>query len=171
MNCCWTSPVEDGPAIPTRFEYNMEKIHRKFLATQFLYSGVSNAILNGVALYLSNRTMQPLSWIDAAIDAFITCGFVSLLVTLPTAYFTRKAVQAGMPTMNTPGWLSRNKWLLWLELWFLAVIVMETVFAGIYGLTGLKTISFTMMLIFRFCWCGLLGGTLGALVGARFLTR
>ncbi|OQA87169.1 MAG: hypothetical protein BWY31_00881 [Lentisphaerae bacterium ADurb.Bin242] len=55
----------------------MEKIHRKFLITQFLCSGLGNAVLNGLAFTLGNRAMKLLSWPDAAVDAFITCGFVS----------------------------------------------------------------------------------------------
>ena len=150
----------------------MKKYHRSFLMTQFIYSGVSNAVLNGVALYLGNRAMKPLSWSDAASDAFLTCGFVSLLVTLPTAYFTGRARRAGLPHLPFVAWLCRlpeKKWKLWLFLWFVSAIVMETVFATLYGLAGFETLPFQFMLPFRIFWCGALGGIFGVLVGARYL--
>ena len=150
----------------------LQKVHSNFLKIQFAASGISNAFLNCLAFYIGNRSLQPVSHSAAAIDAFITCGFISLLVTFPTAYFTGKALKAGLPVMERNRWvywLPGKTWLLWLTLWLLAVVVMEMVFAGIYLLGGIEEITFFPMLLWRFCWCGLLGGTIGVLVGTRCL--
>lgn len=152
----------------------MEKFHRKFLKTQFLCSGISNAFLNALLFYLGNRETRPLSYLDAAIDAVISTGFISLLVTLPTAYFTGRTLRAGLPPMPPNRWmlkLPRNPWKLWLALWLPSAAAMEGVFAVIYLFNGFGSIAFPAALIFRFCWCGLLGGVLGVLVGARYLQK
>ena len=150
----------------------MEKFHKKFLRMQFICSGISNAVLNALAFYLGNRAMKPLAWPDVAVDAFITCGFVSLLVTLPTAYFTGKAIKAGLPLLPPVKWLNRlprKKWKLWLFLWFFSALIVVTILAAVYELGNITSIAFGTMLIARFAWCGLLGGVFGILVGARYL--
>ena len=147
---------------------------KKFLWTQFWIAGVSNALLNLFFGYLGNREMLPIGWWDAAVDVGMTCGFISLLVTLPTAWFTQKALKQGMPVQTTGRWLRwfpQNVFFLWLWLWLGATLGMEILTGIFYGLHGGAAVTFEVMLAWRFLWCGLLGGSLGVLVAARFLQR
>ena len=73
---------------------------RKHLRQQAINSGVSNAILNSLFLYLFHTDMGVITYESVLTDTFITCGFVACLVTWPTAFFTRKAVRAGLPPME-----------------------------------------------------------------------
>ncbi len=150
----------------------MENIHRHFLKIQFLSSGAGNAVLNSLFFWAGNREQNPLSFPAAAVDVFITCIFVTLLVTLPTVHFTRKALQAGMPLWEQKCRIDRlpgKRWALCLVLWLFSTVAMEAVIAGIYAANGWRPIGFHVLLLLKFLWCGLLGGSLGALVGAKYL--
>ncbi len=145
---------------------------RKHLCQQAINSGVSNAILNSLFLYLFNRDMGFIPYESTVADTLITCGFVTCLVTWPTSYFTRRAVRAGLPLIERNRLIDRlpKKWpLLWLALWLLSALVVELLTWLGFQLCGINEISFLPMLIVKFVSMGLLGGALGALVAARYL--
>lgn len=145
---------------------------RKHLRQQVINSGVSNAILNSLFLYLFHMDMGAIAYGSVFMDTFITCGFVTCLVTWPTSFFTRKAVRAGLPPMERIRLVDRlpKKWpLLWLTLWLLSALVVELLtWLGGKG-CGISEIAFLPMLIVKFVSMGLLGGGLGGLVAARYL--
>ncbi len=78
----------------------MQRAVRGFLWQQASYAAIANAVLNGLFFYLSNMRMEEIPLAGALVEALITCGFVTCLVTWPTSHFTRKAVKAGFPTME-----------------------------------------------------------------------
>jgi hypothetical protein len=145
---------------------------RKHLRQQVINSGVSNAILNSLFLYLFHTDMGVMTYESVFTDTLITCGFVACLVTWPTAFFTRKAVRAGLPPMERIRLIDRlpKKWpLLWLQLWLFSALVVELLMWLGFRICGISEISFLPMLIVKFVSMGLLGGALGALVAARYL--
>jgi len=145
---------------------------RKHLRQQAINSGVSNAILNSLFLYLFHMDMGVIAYESVFTDTLITCGFVACLVTWPTAFFTRKAVRAGLTPMERIRLIDHlpKQWpLLWLTLWLLSALVMELLtWLGFKG-CGISEIAFLPMLVVKFVSMGLLGGALGALVAARYL--
>ena len=145
---------------------------RKHLRQQAINSGVSNAILNSLFFYLFHMDMGVITYESVFTDTLITCGFVACLVTWPTAFFTRKAVRAGLPPMEKIPLIDRlpKKWpLLWLALWLLSALVVELLTWLGFKVCGINEIAFLPMLIVKFVSMGLLGGALGALVAARYL--
>lgn len=145
---------------------------RKHLRQQATNAGVSNAILNSLFFWLFNRDMGVIACESVFTDTLITCGFVACLVTWPTAFFTRKAVRAGLPPMERIRLIDRlpKKWpLLWLALWLLSAPVVELLTWLGFKACGISEIAFLPMLVVKFASMGLLGGALGALVAARYL--
>ncbi len=145
---------------------------RKHLRQQAINSGVSNAVLNSLFFYLIHRDGGAISYESVFTDTLITCGFVACLVTWPTAFFTRKAAEAGLPRLKKNSLIDRlpKPWpFLWLVLWFLSAVVMELLLWLGFKARGVQEISFLPMLVVKFVSMGLLGGLLGALVAARYL--
>ena len=150
----------------------MHQATRKHLRQQAINSGVSNAVLNSLFLYLFHMDMGVVTYESVFADTLITCGFVACLVTWPTAFFTRKAVTAGLPSMERIRLIDSlpAKWpLLWLTLWLLSALVVELLTYLCFKVCGISEIAFLPMLIVKFVSMGLLGGALGALVAARYL--
>jgi len=145
---------------------------RSYLRKQVIISGVSNAILNSLFFYLSNAEMGVITYEKVFSDTLITCGFVACLVTWPTYFFTRKEVRAGLPTLTRNRLIDflPKRWpLLWLTLWLFSALVVEILtFLG-FLLFGINEIALLPMLIIKFLSMGLLGGSLAALVAARYL--
>jgi len=145
---------------------------RKHLRQQAINSGVSNAILNSLLLYLFHMDMGVIAYESVFMDTFITCGFVACLVTWPTAFFTRKAVRAGLPPMERTRLIDRlpKKWpLLGFTLWLPSALVVELLTWLGFNVCGINEIALLPMLVVKFVSMGLLGGALGALVAARYL--
>ena len=138
-----------------------------------LASGLSNAVLNAFFTWITNREMAFTPVSSVAVDTFITTGFVSGLVTFPTAYFTRKAIQAGLPFSEKANRLvnrlPRKPGLLWLSLWllFLALFEIPLLLAG--KTTGLQGFDFLPLVAAKFLVYGCMGGSVGPLVAFRQL--
>ena len=151
----------------------MEKETLKHIKTQILYSGMSNAFLNSLFTWLMNRQKAFTPYSDVAFDTFFTTGFVSCLVTLPTAYFTRKAIRSGLLLTEEENKfvnsLPRKFVWLWLLLWLVFFILLELLFFIVFKLLGMNGINFWPLLITKFIVYGLMGGFLGAFVSYRFL--
>jgi len=145
---------------------------RQHLRLQAINSGVSNAVLNSLFFYLLHREGGFIAYESVLIDTFITCGFVACLVTWPTAFFTRKAIKAGLPTLGKNRVVDSlpKPWpLLCLVLWLMSALATGLLLWLGFRMFGMSGISFLPMLAVKFISMGLLGGALGALVAARYL--
>jgi len=145
----------------------------RHIKVQVLASGISNAILNACFTWLVNRQMAFTPGSAVAVDTFITTGFVSCLVTFPTAYFTHKATQAGLPLMEKENKfvnsLPRNSVRLWLLMWLFFLALFEMLLFLVLKLATLEGIEFLPLVIGKFFAYGLMGGFLGAFVAFRQL--
>ena len=151
----------------------MKKETRQHIKVQFLMSGISNAVLNSLFTWLTNRSKSFTPYSGVIADTFFTTGFVSCLVTLPTAYFTHKAIRAGLLLIEEENKivnsLPRKFLWLWLLLWLVFFILLELLFFIVFKLLGMNGINFWPLLITKFIVYGLMGGFLGAFVSYRFL--
>ena len=151
----------------------MEKETLKHIKTQILYSGMSNAFLNSLFTWLMNRQKAFTPYSDVAFDTFFTTGFVSCLVTLPTAYFTSQAIKAGLPLIKEENKfvnsLPRKSVWLWLLLWIAFFILFELLLFIMFKLMGMNGINFWPFFIAKFIVYGFMGGFLGAFVAYRCL--
>lgn len=151
----------------------MKKETFQYIKSQVLNSGVSNAILNSVFTWIFNRSMSITPFTDVVSDTLFTTGFVSCLVTLPTAYFTLKAIKAGLPLIEKENKfvnsLPRKPVKFWLLLWLVFFILFSFLSFIVFKLFGINGISFWAFFIVKFVVYGLMGGFLGAFVAYRFL--
>lgn len=151
----------------------MKKETLQHIKVQIFMSGVSNAVLNSLFTWLTNRSKSFTSYSAVVSDTFFTTGFVSCLVTLPTAYFTHRAIRAGLlPIVEENKFvngLPRKFIWLWLLLWFVFFILLELLFLVVFKSLGMDGIDFWPLLITKFIVYGLMGGFLGAFVSYRFL--
>jgi hypothetical protein len=145
----------------------------KHIWTQILASGLSNAILNALFTWLTNRQMVFTPYSGAAVDTFFTTGFVSCLVTLPTAHFTHRAIAAGLPQIEEENKLvnslPRRSVPLWLAIWLFFFVLFELLLFLVLKAAGLEGIGFLPLIIGKFFVYGLMGGFLGAFVAFRCL--
>ncbi len=148
-----------------------ETLHH--IEVQIFISGISNAVLNSLFTWLMNMSMSITPYSSVVSDTFFTTGFVSCLVTLPTAYFTRKAMRAGLLRAEKDNRfvnsLPRKFVRLWLLLWFAFFILLEFLFFIVFQLLGMDGINFWPLVITKFLVYGVMGGFLGAFVSYRFL--
>jgi len=148
-----------------------ETLHH--IEVQIFISGISNAVLNSLFTWLMNMSMSITPYSSVVSDTFFTTGFVSCLVTLPTAYFTRKAVRAGLLSTEEENKcvnsLPRKFVRLWLLLWLVFFILLELLFFIVFKLLGMQGINFWPLLVTKFIVYGLMGGFLGAFVSYRFV--
>lgn len=151
----------------------MKKETLQHIKVQIFISGMSNAVLNSFFTWLMNRPKSFTSYSAVVADTFFTTGFVSCLVTLPTAYFTRKAIRSGLLLAEEENKfvnsLPRKFVWLWLLLWLVFFILLELLFFIVFKLLGINGINFWPLLITKFIVYGLMGGSLGAFVSYRFL--
>lgn len=151
----------------------MQKETLQHIKVQIFISGISNAVLNSLFTWLMNMSMSITPYSAVVSDTFFTTGFVSCLVTLPTAYFTRKAMRAGLLRAEKDNRfvnsLPRKFVRLWLLLWFAFFILLELLFFIVFQLLGMDGINFWPLVITKFLVYGVMGGFLGAFVSYRFL--
>lgn len=151
----------------------MRKETLKHIKTQILASGISNALLNAFFTWLMNREMAFTPGAAVAVDTLFTTGFVSCLVTFPTAYFTRKAVKAGLPLAEKENEFvnrfPRKPVRLWLTVWLAFLSLFEILLFLALRMDVLEGIDFLPLLIGKFFVYGLMGGGVGAFVALRQL--
>jgi len=151
----------------------MKKETLQHIKVQIFISGVSNAVLNSLFTWLTNISKLFTSYSGVVSDTFFTTGFVSCLVTLPTGYFTQRAIRAGLLLTEEENKfvnsLPRKFVWLWLLLWLVFFILLELLFFIVFKLLGMDGINFWPLLITEFIVYGLMGGFLGAFVSYRFL--
>ncbi len=151
----------------------MRKETLKHIKTQILASGISNALLNAFFTWLMNREMAFTPGAAVAVDTLFTTGFVSCLVTFPTAYFTRKAVKAGLPLVEKENEFvnrfPRKPVRLWLTVWLAFLSLFEILLFLALRMDVLEGIDFLPLVIGKFFVYGLMGGGVGAFVALRQL--
>lgn len=150
----------------------MQKSTEKHIKQQIINSGISNGIFNVLCLWVFNRDMPFMMYSDIAMDTFFTTGFISCLVTFPTAYFTRKAIAAGLPPCELEshiiGLLPEKITRLWLMLWIASALFLEVVFFIYFSASKISGINFISMVMLKFIYCSIMGAFLGGLVAYRY---
>ncbi len=151
----------------------MGKETLKYIRAQMLVSGASNALLNAVFTWLLNRQMAFTPRSAVAVDTFFTTGFVSCLVTFPTAYFTCKAIGGGLPLATKENgfviWLPRKPVRLWLLLWLSFFVLFEILLFVALKAAGCEGLEFLPLVISKFILYGVMGACLAAVVAFRQL--
>ena len=145
----------------------------KHIKTQILASGISNALLNAFFTWVMNGKTAFIPGSSIAVDTFLTTGFVSCLVTFPTAHFTRKAIKAGLPLAEKEtsfvNRLPRKSVPLWLILWLAFLVLFEVLLFLLLKAGSLDRLPLLPLAIAKFLAYGLMGGFLGGFIAFRQL--
>lgn len=121
-----------------------------FIRKTGIVAGAFNLVLNPLFAWLTNRAMNDVPLAEAAVDTFITCIIMSLLISLFISAETRRNLNAGgLETAGqgpAPACLLRRlparPWKLGLSLGGVAAVVVMPWLVGFFSLFSVTSFSF-----------------------------
>lgn len=153
----------------------MTKQQLRTIRTEAAINFLTNFLLNGLCAWLiqHNAAAAPADFWNTAIDTYITCQCISVLVVLFTAasahrYFkwgTFQTVKAGRILSDFP----RNPILLGILLGGLSALILAPAFGIFFTVCGIQTLPVRAFVLFKAVWGGLWGAAVCVLTLRRYL--